>query len=405
LQPFLDQLGFDIVGYGCMTCIGNSGDLPKPVEEAIVKEDLVAAGVLSGNRNFEGRIHPFLRANYLASPPLVVAYALAGTVDIDFEKEPIGISSKTGKPVFLREIWPSRKEIHDTIQKHVLPGMFHEVYQHIKEGNERWNNLKVPAGTLYPWDEKSTYIHNPPFFTTMGLEPPGISNVKDAYCLLNLGDSITTDHISPAGSISRKSPAGRYLESRGVAPQDFNTYGARRGHDEVMARGTFANSRIVNKLVSKVGPQTLHTPSNEELDIFDAADRFQKEKHPLAVLAGAEYGSGSSRDWAAKGPYLLGIKVVIAVSFERIHRSNLVGMGIIPLQFRDGETAETLGLTGKEQFTVDLPADLKTGQEIVVHTNTGAKFSTKLRFDTPVEIEYFRHGGILPYVLRRLLKK
>lgn len=404
LQPYLDQLGFNIVGYGCTTCIGNSGDLYKSVEEAIVKEDLVAAGVLSGNRNFEGRIHPNLRANYLASPPLVVAYALAGTVDIDFEKEPIGVSSKTNQPVFLRDIWPTRDEVSATVQKFVLPGMFREVYSNIKQGNERWNALKTPEGTLYPWDASSTYINNPPFFQTMGLEAPGIKEVKDAYCLLNLGDSITTDHISPAGSISRKSPAGRLLESRGVAPQDFNTYGARRGHDEVMARGTFANSRIVNKLVNHVGPQTIHVPSGEELDIFDAAMRYKEAGQNTIVLAGIEYGSGSSRDWAAKGPFLQGIKAVIAISFERIHRSNLVGMGIIPLQFREGETADSLGLTGKEQFTIDLPADIKTGQEIPIKTNTGATFTAKLRFDTPVEIEYFRHGGILPYVLRRLVK-
>jgi aconitate hydratase len=404
LQPYLDKLGFQIVGYGCTTCIGNSGDLPKAVEEAIVKEDLVAAGVLSGNRNFEGRIHPNLRANYLASPPLVVAYALAGTVDIDFEKDPIGTSSTTGKPVFLRDIWPTRDEVNATIQKSVLPGMFREVYSNIKQGNERWNSLKTPEGTLYPWDTSSTYINNPPFFRTMGLEAPGVKEVKDAYCLLNLGDSITTDHISPAGSISKKSPAGRLLESRGVAQQDFNTYGARRGHDEVMARGTFANSRIVNKLVSHVGPQTIHVPSGEELDNYDAAERYMKEGHNLIVLAGVEYGSGSSRDWAAKGPYLQGIKAVIAISFERIHRSNLVGMGIIPLQFREGESADSLGLTGKEQFTIDLPVDLKTGQEITIRTNKGASFQAKLRFDTPVEIEYFRHGGILPYVLRRLVK-
>lgn len=403
LQPFLDQIGFNIVGYGCMTCIGNSGDLPKPVEEAIVKEDLVAAGVLSGNRNFEGRIHPNLRANYLASPPLVVAYALAGTVNIDFEKDPIG-TSKTGSPVFLRDIWPTREEVQATVQKHVLPAMFQKVYADIQKGNDRWNSLKVPEGTLYPWDEKSTYIHNPPFFQTMGLNAPGVQNVANAYCLLNLGDSITTDHISPAGSISRKSPAGRYLEARGVAPQDFNTYGARRGNDEVMARGTFANSRLVNKLVTKVGPQTLHVPSGEVLDVYDAAEKYIGEKKSLVVLAGLEYGSGSSRDWAAKGPYLQGINAVIAVSFERIHRSNLVGMGIIPLQFKQGETADTLGLTGKEQFTIDLPSQLKTGQEITVKTDSGVTFTTKLRFDTPIEIEYFHHGGILPYVLRRLVK-
>jgi len=282
--------------------------------------------------------------------------------------------------------------------------MFQKVYADIQKGNDRWNSLKVPDGTLYPWDESSTYIHNPPFFQSMSLAPPGVHNVTDAFCLLNIGDSITTDHISPAGSISRKSPAGRYLESRGVAPQDFNTYGARRGNDEVMARGTFANSRLVNKLVSKVGPQTLHVPSNEVLDVYDAAEKYILGQKALVVLAGLEYGSGSSRDWAAKGPYLQGINAVIAVSFERIHRSNLVGMGIIPLQFKQGETADTLGLTGKEQFTIDMPSEIKTGQEITVKASNGVTFTTKLRFDTPIEIEYFRHGGILPYVMRRLVK-
>jgi len=306
--------------------------------------------------------------------------------------------------VFLRDIWPSRAEVQAAVQKHVLPHMFQKVYADIQKGNDRWNSLKVPEGTLYPWDSSSTYIHNPPFFQSMGLEAPGVHNVSHAYCLLNLGDSITTDHISPAGSISRKSPAGRFLEARGVAPQDFNTYGARRGNDEIMARGTFANSRLVNKLVPHVGPQTLHVPSNTEFDVYDAAEKYKSEGKALVVLAGLEYGSGSSRDWAAKGPYLQGINAVIAVSFERIHRSNLVGMGIIPLQFKQGETADTLGLTGKEQFTIDLPAGLQTGQEIVVKTDSGLSFTTKLRFDTPIEIEYFSHGGILPYVLRRLVK-
>jgi len=404
LQPYLDKIGFNVTGFGCMTCIGNSGDINKAVEEVIVKEDLVVAGVLSGNRNFEGRIHPNLRANYLASPLLVVAYALAGTVDIDFEKEPIGKNEKTGAPVFLKDIWPSRDEIQATVHKYVLPQMFQKVYADITKGNERWNALKVSDADLYPWDDKSTYIHNPPFFSTMGLEAPGIRNVADAYCLLNLGDSITTDHISPAGSISRKSPAGRFLEARGVQPQDFNTYGSRRGNDEVMSRGTFANSRLVNKLVSKVGPQTVHVPTGEELDVYDAAERYINNKQDLVVLAGVEYGSGSSRDWAAKGPFLQGIKAAIAISFERIHRSNLVGMGIIPLQYKQGENADSLKLTGKEQFTIDLPADLKIGQEIVVKTNTGVTFTTKLRFDTPIEIEYFKHGGILQYVLRKLVK-
>nr|AOE43272.1 aconitate [Rostrostelium ellipticum] len=378
LQPFLDRLGFNLTGYGCMTCIGNSGELPDVVGEAITKEDLVVAGVLSGNRNFEGRIHPLLRANYLASPPLVVAYALAGTVNIDFDKEPIGTSETTGKPVFLRDIWPSSALIQDTIAKSVLPEMYKKIYSNVTGGNPRWNALEVPQTALYPWDESSTYIHNPPFFQSMQLAPPKRSDIRNAYCLLNLGDSITTDHISPAGNISRKSPAAKYLEERGVAPKDFNTYGARRGNDEVMVRGTFANTRLVNKLAPAVGPQTTHVPSGEVLFISDAAQ---------------------------KGPYLQGIQCVIAVSFERIHRSNLVGMGIVPLQFKDGETADKLGLKGTETFNIELPSDLKTGQTIVVTTNTGVKFETTLRFDTPIEIEYYNHGGILPYVLRRLLQQ
>jgi len=404
LQSYLDQLGFNLTGYGCMTCIGNSGDLPEPVAEAIQKEDLVAAGVLSGNRNFEGRIHPLLRANYLASPPLVVAYALAGTVDIDFEKDPIGVSSKTGKPVFLREIWPSRAVIQETIDKNVRPEMYKQIYSNVTGGNPRWNDLVVPQGLLYPWDEKSTYIHNPPFFQSMELTVPPRQPIKNAYCLLNLGDSITTDHISPAGNINRKSSAAKYLEDRGVEPKEFNTYGARRGNDEVMVRGTFANTRLVNKLAPAVGPQTTYIPTGELMFISDAAEKYKSEGHQLVVLAGADYGSGSSRDWAAKGPYLQGIKCVIAVSFERIHRSNLVGMGIIPLQFKEGQNASTLGLTGKEQFNIELPTQVKTGQTITVTTNCGKSFETTLRFDTPIEIEYYGNGGILPFVLRRLVK-
>eukprot|EP01113_Clastostelium_recurvatum_P000919 TRINITY_DN1039_c0_g1_i1.p1 TRINITY_DN1039_c0_g1~~TRINITY_DN1039_c0_g1_i1.p1 ORF type:complete len:894 (-),score=341.32 TRINITY_DN1039_c0_g1_i1:52-2733(-) len=405
LQGALDALGFNLTGYGCMTCIGNSGEIAEEVAEVVIREDLVAAGVLSGNRNFEGRIHPHLRANYLASPPLVVAYALAGTVIIDFETEPIG-TNKEGKAVFLRDIWPSRAEVQSAITSFVLPSMFREVYSNITTGNTRWNDLHVPSGQLYPWEDASTYIHNPPFFATMELEPAPIKPVEQAYCLLNLGDSITTDHISPAGSISRKSPAGRYLEARGVDPRDFNTYGARRGNDEIMVRGTFANTRLKNKMLdSKESIQTRYVPTGEVVDIYDAAARYISSGLPTVVLAGAEYGSGSSRDWAAKGPYLQGIKAVIAVSFERIHRSNLVGMGIIPLQFREGETSDTHGLTGNERFTVHLSHDIKTGQDVRVTTDNGKEFTTKLRFDTPIEIEYYKHGGILPYVLRRLVKE
>ncbi|KAM9989592.1 hypothetical protein ACTFIY_005627 [Dictyostelium cf. discoideum] len=406
LQEPLNKLGFDLTGYGCMTCIGNSGELAEPLAEAITKEDLVVAGVLSGNRNFEGRIHPLLRANYLASPPLVVAYALAGTVDIDFETTPLGVSKKTGQPVFLRDIWPSKDLIQQTIKSSVLPDMYERVYSNVNDGNKSWNELKVPTGLLYPWDEKSTYIHNPPFFKTMELTVSKRPAITNAYCLLNLGDSITTDHISPAGNINRKSAAARYLESKGVKPEDFNTYGSRRGNDEIMVRGTFANTRIVNKLAPAVGPQTTYVPTGELMFISDAAEKYQSEGHQLIVLAGSDYGSGSSRDWAAKGPYLQGIKCVIAISFERIHRSNLVGMGIIPLQFQPGQNASTLGLTGKEQFNIELPTDkslIKTGQTVKVTTNCGKSFETILRFDTPIEVEYWANNGILSYVLRKLL--
>jgi aconitate hydratase len=403
LQPYLDQLGFQIVGYGCMTCIGNSGDLPVPVAEAIQKEDLVVAGVLSGNRNFEGRIHPHVRANYLASPPLVVAYALAATLKIDFEKEPIG-KSKEGKDVYLKDIWPSNEEIEVVISQHILPSMYKKVYDQIKNGTDRWNALKAPEGSLFPWDDQSTYIHNPPFFAETELEPKPIKSLENAYCLLNLGDSITTDHISPAGSISGNSPAGKYLQERGVKAADFNTYGARRGNDEIMARGTFANTRLVNKLIGKAAPKTVHIPTGEQLDIYDAATRYIKANIPTIILAASDYGSGSSRDWAAKGPYLQGVKAVIAVSFERIHRSNLIGMGIVPLQFKDGEDADKLGLTGHETFSIDLSGSLQPGQTISIKTSTGKQFETKLRFDTEVELTYFKNGGILPYVLRNLLK-
>nr|AOE43275.1 aconitate [Synstelium polycarpum] len=387
VQQFLDQLGFNLTGYGCMTCIGNSGDLPEPLANAIIGSDLVAAGVLSGNRNFEGRIHPHLRANYLASPPLVVAYALAGTVNIDFEAEPIGTSSITGKPVFLREIWPSTALIQETIERSVQPAMYKSFYANVTGGNNRWNAISVPQTEQYPWDEKSTYIQNPPFFQTMGIAPPTRSNISNAYCLLNLGDSITTDHISPAGNISRKSPAAEFLMANGVDPKDFNTYGARRGNDKIMVRGTFANTRLVNKLAPAVGPQTTHIPTGQVLAISDAAMLYQKEGHQLIVLAGADYG----------------INCVIATSFERIHRSNLVGMGIIPLQFKDGQGADNLGLTGREKFTIEMPAQIQTGQTINVSTDCGKKFETTLRFDTPIEIEYYNHGGILQYVLRKLL--
>lgn len=406
LQKYLNQLGFHIVGYGCTTCIGNSGDIDEAVASAITENDIVAAAVLSGNRNFEGRVHPLTRANYLASPPLVVAYALAGTVDIDFDTEPIGIG-KDGTKIFFRDIWPSSEEIANVVQSSVLPDMFKDTYNAITKGNPMWNNLSVPSGTLYAWDSASTYIHEPPYFKDMSMSPPGAHGVKNAYCLLNFGDSITTDHISPAGSIHKDSPAARYLIERGVDRRDFNSYGSRRGNDEVMARGTFANIRIVNKFLNgEVGPKTIHIPSGEKLSVFDAAMKYKSEGHDMIILAGAEYGSGSSRDWAAKGPMLLGVKAVIAKSFERIHRSNLVGMGIIPLCFKTGEDAETLGLTGHERYTIDLPNsvnEIRPGQDVTVVTDNGKTFTCTLRFDTEVELAYFSHGGILQYVIRNLI--
>ncbi|XP_073128504.1 putative aconitate hydratase, cytoplasmic [Henckelia pumila] len=408
LQKYLNQQGFNIVGYGCTTCIGNSGDLDESVASAISDNDLVAAAVLSGNRNFEGRVHPLTRANYLASPPLVVAYALAGTVDIDFEKEPIG-TGKNGKSVYFKDIWPTSEEIAEVVQSSVLPEMFKSTYEAITKGNQLWNQLTVPSSSLYAWDSSSTYIHKPPYFSGMTMDPPGPRGVKDAYCLLLFGDSITTDHISPAGSIHKDSPAAKFLIERGVDRRDFNSYGSRRGNDEVMARGTFANIRIVNKLLNgEVGPKTIHIPTGEKLYVYDAAMRYASAGQDTIVIAGAEYGSGSSRDWAAKGPMLQGVKAVISKSFERIHRSNLVGMGIIPLCFKPGEDADTLSLTGHERYTIDLPtktSDIRPGQDITVTTDGGKSFTCTLRFDTEVELAYFDHGGILQYVIRHLSKQ
>lgn len=408
LQKYLDNLGFNLIGYGCTTCIGNSGELDEDVAKAITDNDIIAAAVLSGNRNFEGRIHALVRANYLASPPLVVAYALAGTVDIDFEKEPIG-KGRDGNDVYFKDIWPSNEEIAEVEQSSVLPDMFRSTYEAITQGNPMWNQLSVPKEKRFPWDPNSTYIHYPPFFKDITPTPPGPRSVENAYCLLKFGDSITTDHISPAGSIPRDSPAGKYLLERGVRPKDFNSYGSRRGNDEVMARGTFANIRIVNRLLNgEVGPKTVHVPTGEKLFVFDAAMRYKADGYDTIVLAGEEYGSGSSRDWAAKGPMLLGVKAVIAKSFERIHRSSLVGMGVIPLCFKPGEDADSLGLTGHERFTIRLPSDvseIQPGQDVEVVTDTGKSFTCKLRIDTLVERAYFDHGGILHYVLRNLVKQ
>ncbi|XP_039399367.1 cytoplasmic aconitate hydratase [Mauremys reevesii] len=401
VMPYLAQLGFDVVGYGCMTCIGNSGPLPEPVAEAITQGDLIAVGVLSGNRNFEGRIHPNTRANYLASPPLVIAYAIAGTIRIDFEIEPLGVNAE-GKEIFLKDLWPTRDEIQAVEHQYVIPGMFKEVYQKIETVNESWNALDAPSDTLYTWNPKSTYIKSPPFFEnlTLELEPP--KSIVDAYVLLNLGDSVTTDHISPAGNIARNSPAARYLTSRSLTPREFNSYGSRRGNDAVMVRGTFANIRLSNKFINKQAPQTIHFPSGETLDVFDAAERYKQAGHPLIVLTGKEYGSGSSRDWAAKGPFLLGIKAILAESYERIHRSNLVGMGVIPLQYLPGEDAESLGLTGRERYTIVIPEELAPRMKVQIKLDTGKTFQAIMRFDTDVELTYFRSGGILNYMIRKM---
>ncbi len=347
-----------------MTCIGNSGEIPDAVQNAVIDGDMVAAAVLSGNRNFEGRVHPHTRANYLASPPLVVAYALAGTVDFDFEKQPLG-NDKQGKPVFLRDIWPTRDQVSKVTNGVIKPEMFSATYKNILNGSKMWQELDAPTGKQYDWDEKSTYIHNPPFFQKTENELKAIPNIKGANVLINMGDSITTDHISPAGKIAKNSPAARYLRDRGIKDEDFNSYGSRRGNDEIMSRGTFANTRLINKMVDKVGPNTVHIPSGKEMAIFDAAEAYQKANIDTILLAGKEYGSGSSRDWAAKGPYLQGVKAVIAQSYERIHRSNLVGMGVLPLQFKEGESADAHGLTGKETFDIDMQSgNFKVGQDV-----------------------------------------
>ena len=401
LTEAFNYLGFYTAGYGCMTCIGNSGELEQPVLDAITKENLAVCAVLSGNRNFEARVHPLTKGNYLASPALVVAYALAGNVDVDLQNEPIGQDSN-GNDVFFADIWPSREESSSVLKKFMNSNMYSSVYDKISQGTARWNALEVKKSDLYSWKD-STYIHEPPFFKDFSLSLPKVSNIENAHCLAVLGDSITTDHISPAGRIAKNSPAGRFLVSKGVSQEDFNSYGSRRGNDLVMARGTFANTLLSNKMLDKVGPQTIHVPSGEILDIFDAAEKYQSANIPTIILAGAEYGSGSSRDWAAKGPYLQGVKAVIAQSFERIHRSNLIGMGILPLQFLEGQSVDSLGLTGKEQFNIDTQGgNLKVGDSITVSTSNGKSFQAKIRLDTEVEVEYFKNGGILHYVLRKM---
>jgi len=417
LTPYLEKLKFHIVGYGCTTCIGNSGPLPAEVSQAIDDKDLVVASVLSGNRNFEGRINSEVRANYLMSPPLVVAFALAGRIDIDLRKDPIG-KGRDGDPVYLSDLWPTQREVEEAIEQSVTAEMFSKSYAEVFEGDERWRGLSVPKGQTYSWEKDSTYIRRAPYFDDMKLQPSPVADIHSARVLAVLGDSVTTDHISPAGSIKKEGPAGKYLQEHGVKPADFNSYGSRRGNHEVMVRGTFANVRLRNKLVATEGGYTRHLPTNQEMSIFDASQKYIAEKTPLIILAGKEYGSGSSRDWAAKGPRLLGVDAVIAESYERIHRSNLVGMGILPLQFLPGENAESLKLTGEEVFEIvgirEIIDHFAAGRKIKVRAASSAssggggkdrpiEFEAIVRIDTPQEALYYANGGILQYVLRQLL--
>ncbi len=407
LNVYLDKLKFNLVGYGCTTCIGNSGPLPEAIGAAIKDNNLVAVAVLSGNRNFEGRIHPLVRANYLASPPLVVAYALAGRMDLDLTTESLGNGSD-GKPVFLKDIWPTPQEIESTVRASVTTDMYLKQYGEVFEGDAHWKGMKVPEGDLYQWDPKSTYIKLPPYFENMPKTPPALADIHDARVLAVLGDSVTTDHISPAGSIPVDSPAGKYLIANGVKPHEFNSYGARRGNHEVMVRGTFANIRLRNQLAPGTeGGWTLFVPGGEKMSIYDAAVKYREAGVPLVVIAGKEYGSGSSRDWAAKGTRLLGARAVIAESYERIHRSNLIGMGVLPLEFKRGETRESLGLTGHEMFSIEGVAQLAPGKDITVRAKSGdgkeKQFTAKARVDTPEEVSYYKHGGILQYVLRQMI--
>jgi aconitate hydratase len=405
LMDDLENLGFHVVGYGCATCIGNSGPLPEAVSQAIAAGDLSVCSVLSGNRNFEGRVHAEVRMNYLASPPLVVAYAIAGTMNIDLYKEPVG-QDADGNDVFLKDIWPSQKEVSDAVKQNVSREEFTAVYQDVFKGADRWVNLSSPESQLFGWSADSTYIQNPPYFEGMSSKAGEVTDIKGARALALLGDSVTTDHISPAGAIKADSPAGKFLLSQGVQPADFNSLGSRRGNHEVMMRGTFANIRLRNLLAPGTeGGVTVHQPSGEPMSIYDAAMRYRDEKVPLLVFAGKEYGSGSSRDWAAKGPRLLGVRAVIAESYERIHRTNLVCMGILPLQYKDGDNAASLGLSGKEVFAIEGLGD-GSASEVTVHAvaDNGSEktFQLRVRIDTPQEIEYYRHGGILHYVLRQL---
>jgi aconitate hydratase len=408
LWPALNALKFNLVGYGCTTCIGNSGPLPEAIGKAVKDNNLVAVSVLSGNRNFEGRINPLCRANYLASPPLVVAYALAGRMDIDIVNESLG-DDKSGKPVYLRDIWPTPAEVESTMRSSVTSEMFRHQYSDVFAGDEHWKALPIPEGDLYAWDDKSTYIKNPPYFENLPVKPVALGDLHGLRALAVLGDSITTDHISPAGSIGADTPAGKYLIAHGVEPKDFNSYGARRGNHEVMMRGTFANIRLKNQLAPGTeGGWTIHQPSGEKMSIYDAAMKYRDEKVPLIILAGKEYGSGSSRDWAAKGTILLGVRAVLAESFERIHRSNLVGMGVLPLEFMPGETPATLGLTGLEIFEIEGLAqnfEPRKKMQVTARKPDGSEtqFTARVRVDTPFEVAYYQHGGILQYVLRQML--
>jgi aconitate hydratase len=407
LTPYLQALGFHLVGYGCTTCIGNSGPLAAPVAEAIERHNLVVVAVLSGNRNFDGRIHPLVRGSYLASPPLVVAYALAGTVEIDLLTEPLG-RDRTGRPVYLKDLWPSALEVQDVVQRALSPDLFTARYSDVFTGDDNWQTMAVGEGKRFAWDAASTYVRQPPFFTGVAPQPRPVDDIRGARVLAWVGDSVTTDHISPAGAIPADSPAGRYLIERGVKVADFSTYGARRGNHEVMMRGTFANIRLRNRLAGgREGGWTTHYPTGDGMTIYDAALRYRQEDVPVVVLAGKEYGSGSSRDWAAKGPLLLGVRAVMAESFERIHRTNLIGMGILPLQFLPGESAAAVGLDGRELYAINgISGDLKPGQRVTVQAaradGSSKTFQVVVRLDIPIEVEYYRHGGILPYVVRRL---
>ena len=410
LTKDLDALGFNLVGYGCTTCIGNSGPLPEPIGKAVEAGDLTVAAVLSGNRNFEGRISPHVKANYLASPPLVVAYALLGNMNLDITTEALGTGSD-GKPVYLKDIWPSNEEVRQAVEQSLTPEMFKSRYANVFLGPKEWQAVKGGEGETYGWDPKSTYVANPPYFTGMKKTPGTVKDIKGASCLALFGDSITTDHISPAGNIKKDSPAGKYLMAHGVEQKDFNSYGARRGHHEVMMRGTFANIRIKNEMLGgKEGGLTKYLPSGEEMPIYDACMKYIADGTPLMVVAGKEYGTGSSRDWAAKGTYLLGVKCVLAESFERIHRSNLVGMGVLPLMFKNGQTRQSLNLTGDEKFDViGLEAGIKPRMDVdvIITRKDGAKETIKAlcRIDTQDEIGYYTHGGIMHYVLRDLAAK